>query len=318
MLDPASVTVDKRSKFSSFTGFWPENPAVPDTPQGKPRKPPAGDDTLSVQFTPTDSIDYSTATASVTLTVNNPVPIITSLTPALASVGGAAFTLTLNGQGFAANSTVYWATSSLTTQYVSATQLTAQVPASAIATAGNYAITVKTAAPGGGSSNAFQFEVDSAASGTVTPPVFTTLTATIAAGSSATYAVTLPSSATNVSVICLNLPSGAACSYSATSGAVTITTSATTPAGTYQIAAVFYETLPGAAAAFVFLPILLLPLMIGRKKAAARRIWAMACLGFVLTVAAATCVGCGGSTGTTSSPSTHQVTSSGVITLTIR
>ncbi len=280
--------------------------------------PPAGNNTLSVQFTPTDSVDYLTATASVTLVVNNPVPIITSMTPALASMGGAAFTLTLNGQGFTANSTVDWANTALATQYVSAAQLTAQVPASAIAAPGIYAVTVKTAAPGGGTSNAIQFEVDSAASGTVTPPTFTTLTATVTAGSSATYAVTPPSAATDASVTCLNLPSGATCSYSAASGAVTITTSTTTPAGTYQITVVFTETLSGAAGAFVLLPFLLLPLVVAKRKLAAQRIWVISSLGFVLMIVAATSVGCGGGgSGSKPSSGTHQVTSSGVVTLTI-
>jgi hypothetical protein len=95
----------------------------------------------------------------------------------------------------------------------------------------------------GGNSNPLQFEVASA--GSNTPPSFTTVRATVTPGSSAGYAVTLPSNASSVSVTCLNLPGGAACTYSATTGAVMITTSSTTPAGIYQITVVFTETLPG-------------------------------------------------------------------------
>jgi len=239
------------------------------------------------------------------------------LSPALKSAGGTAFTLTVTGSGFTASSTVYWGTTALATQYGSATQLTAQVPASAVAVGGTASVTVQTPAPGGGTSNSLLFEVDSA--GTETPPTFTTVTAAVTPGSAATYPVTLSSSVTSASVTCLNLPAGASCSYSSTTHALTVTTTSATPAGTYQITVVFTETLPGAASAFVFLPILLLPLAIARKKRVARGIWLMTSLGFVLTVAAAS-VGCGGGGGSSTPPpppQTHQVTSSGVVSLTV-
>jgi hypothetical protein len=44
--------------------------------------PQAGNDTLSVTFTPTDSIDYTTVTKSVQLTVNQATPVITWANPA--------------------------------------------------------------------------------------------------------------------------------------------------------------------------------------------------------------------------------------------
>ena len=40
-----------------------------------------GTQELSVTFTPTDTTDYNTATDSVDLTVNNPVPALTSISP---------------------------------------------------------------------------------------------------------------------------------------------------------------------------------------------------------------------------------------------
>jgi len=116
---------------------------------------------------------------------------------------------------------VYWGTSALTTTYGSATQLTAQVPATDIATGGTTAaITVQTPSPGGGTSNSFQFEVNSA-SGSTTGPTFTSTTATVTAGSPASYPVTLPSTVESASVTCLNLPTGATCSYSATTNTLT-------------------------------------------------------------------------------------------------
>ena len=279
--------------------------------------PPAGSDTLSVTLNPTDSIDYTQATATVTLVVNpvNPAPGIGSLSPAFVGAGGAAFTLTVNGSGFVSSSIVNWGTTALTTQYVSGTQLTAQVPATAIAATGIYTVTVQTPSPGGGTSNSFQFDVDTAGA---TPPDFTTLIASVTPGSSGTYSVTIPSSATNVSASCLNLPSGATCSYSASAGTVTITTSSSTPASTYQIVVVFTETLPGAATAMVFLPILLLPLLFMRRKLTIKGFWFAASLLLVVSVAAIA-NGCGGGGSTsTPPPQTHQITSSGTVTLTVQ
>lgn len=205
--------------------------------------------------------------------------------------------------------TVYMGTTALSTTYGSATQLTAQIPAADIASAGINNITVQTPAPGGGTSNAFEFEVDSGSSGS--GPTFTTLTASVAPGSTASYPVTLPSSATGVTVSCLNLPTGASCSYS--SGSVIIATSASTPAGTYQVTVVFTETLPGAASGLIVLPILLLPLAWARRRWMRQHIWITACLGFVILVGGAG-IGCGGS----SNSQTHTATSSGAVTLIVQ
>jgi hypothetical protein len=268
---------------------------------------------------------YSTsAVASAAYTINiptNPVPAISGISPAFTNAGGTVFTLTVNGSGFIASSTTYWGASALTTTYVSATQLTAQVPAADIATAGTVTITVQNPAQGGGTSNAWQFEVDSVSSGTTTPTI-TSTTETVAAGSTANYPVTVPSAVTSVSVTCLNLPTGASCSYSSITNTVTIATSSTTPKGTYQIIVVFTEMVSGAASGFILLPILLLPLGCMRRKLAARGIWLTACLGLVLMATAALSIGCGGGGGggssSTTPPATHQVTSSGAVSLTIQ
>jgi subtilase family serine protease len=262
------------------------------------------------------------ASAAYTIAIpTNPVPVITGMSPAFTNAGATAFTLTISGTGFIPGSTAYWGTAALTTQFVSATQLTAQVAPADIASAGSLAVTVQTPTPGGGTSNSMQFEVDTAGS-TTTAPTFTTLTATVAPGSAASYPVTLPASVTSAAVTCLNLPNGATCSYSSTTGAVTIATSSTTPAGTYQITVVFTETVSGAAAAGILLPILLIPLVLLKKKIAARGIWFSACLGLVLMAAAAFSSGCGGggSSSATTTPTnpTHQVTSSGAVSLTIQ
>lgn len=261
------------------------------------------------------------ASTSSTLNINvaasaNPVPNISFLSPAFTSSGGSSFTLTVSGSGFVSGSIVYWGTAGLATQFVSASQLTAQVTASQIASAGITAITVETPAPGSGTSNTMQFEVDSGASGL--GPTFGSSSASIAPGGSESYPVTLPASATNASVTCLNLPSGVTCSYSPTSGTLTINTSSSTPAGTYVITAVFTETLPGAAGALFLLPILLMPRTKGKRKSRYSRAYLLACAGILLLVVLAG-NGCGGGGGGGSTtPPTHQVTSSGTITLTVQ
>jgi hypothetical protein len=59
-----------------------------------------------------------------------------------------------------------------------------------------------------------------------------------------------------------------------------------------------------------------------RRKLAARGIWLTACLGLVLMATAALSIGCGGGSsggsGSTTPPATHQVTSSGAVSLTIQ
>ena len=87
---------------------------------------------------------------SVQFCVNNPTPILTSITPVAATAGGPGFTLTLNGSGFVPTSAALWNGNALATTYVSASQLTASVPAADIATGGAASITVSNPSPGGG------------------------------------------------------------------------------------------------------------------------------------------------------------------------
>jgi N-acetylneuraminic acid mutarotase len=270
--------------------------------------------TETVEAIATASGYAPSAVATAAYTLNNPAPVISGISPEVASAGGAAFTLTVTGSGFIPNSTIYWGATALApgTINVGETQLTAQVTTADIANAGIINITVQTPAPGGGTSNAFQFEVDSA-SGTTTGPIFTSTTETVAAGTPATYAVTLPSGATSVTATCLNAPAGTTCTWIAATNSVQITVPSTTPAGTYKITVVLTLTESGAATGFILLPILLLPLVFLRRKLAARGVCVTACLGLVLLAGAVgVFIGCGGSA------ATHTVTSSGVVSLIVQ
>jgi hypothetical protein len=103
-------------------------------------------------------------------TVNNPPPVITSLSPTSATVGGATFTLTVNGTGFVSTSIVNFNGAAKTTTFVSATQITASILASDIAVVGTFPVTVANPAPGGGTSVAANFAVNNPVP-TITAPL---------------------------------------------------------------------------------------------------------------------------------------------------
>ena len=117
---------------------------------------PAAAGTFTPMFTVTDSSSpRQTAQAAIDLTIS--ALSITSLSPTTATAGGPAFTLTVNGMGFVTGSIVQWNGTPLTTTYVSATQLTATVAASLIASSGTATITVIN--PGGATSSGVSYPI---------------------------------------------------------------------------------------------------------------------------------------------------------------
>jgi hypothetical protein len=107
---------------------------------------------------------YARAATSATITVLPPAPLTTSLSPATAQVGGAAFTLTVNGSNFLASSVVRWNGADRATTYVSASQLRAAIPATDIASVGTATVTVFNPPPGGGASVGLPFSISLAPS----------------------------------------------------------------------------------------------------------------------------------------------------------
>ena len=83
----------------------------------------------------------------------NPVPFIGTLSPISVAPGGPDLVLTVNGDNFVAASIVKWGSTALATTYVSATQLTAVVPAALTASSGTGWVTVSSAGPSGILSN---------------------------------------------------------------------------------------------------------------------------------------------------------------------
>ncbi|WP_170170332.1 IPT/TIG domain-containing protein [Hymenobacter perfusus] len=100
-----------------------------------------------------------TATSSTSFSVENAVPTLASLDPATQVAGAGGFMLTATGANFIPSSVLYFNGAALSTTYLSETQLSATVPAAAIATAGAYPVTVTSPTPGGGTSGAVTFVV---------------------------------------------------------------------------------------------------------------------------------------------------------------
>ncbi len=106
----------------------------------------------------------SSKTSSSTVTLLNPIPVLTSVNPSSFATG--AFSLALTGSKFASGGKVLFAGAPLNTSYVSSTQLTASGTASS---AGTFAITVSNPDPGASVSSAVNVTVGSV--GGNPPPV---------------------------------------------------------------------------------------------------------------------------------------------------
>ena len=120
-----------------------------------------------------------------TFTIDNPAPSITTISPTSATLGGAAFTLTVNGTGFVSSSVVNFNGAARTTTFVSATQLTAAITAPDIAAIGSFPVTVTNPAPGGGTSGSSPFAVNNPA------PTITSLSPTSATAGGAAFTLTV-------------------------------------------------------------------------------------------------------------------------------
>jgi trimeric autotransporter adhesin len=90
---------------------------------------------------------------------SNVAPVLFSITPESAALGSPDSIVSLNGYNFTPQSTVYWDKLSLATTFVSAFQLSVDIPASLLANIGAGNITVSNPAPGGGASTSILFPV---------------------------------------------------------------------------------------------------------------------------------------------------------------
>jgi hypothetical protein len=88
----------------------------------------------------------------------NTAPVLTAISPVSVVPGSGAFTLTATGN-FSPSSSLEWNGSPRGTAVLSATQLTAQILSSDIASGGSATITAVTPAPGGGTSRALTLTI---------------------------------------------------------------------------------------------------------------------------------------------------------------
>jgi hypothetical protein len=91
--------------------------------------------------------------------VENPAPVLGSISPVRANGGGAAFTLTVTGSSFVSNSSVLWNGVARTTTFVDATGLQASIPATDLAAGGEFEVSVSNPLPAGGGSAGSLFSV---------------------------------------------------------------------------------------------------------------------------------------------------------------
>ena len=102
-------------------------------------------------------------TATKTITIFNPGPVLTSTFPTTATFNDPQFTLVLTGAGFVANSSVLWNNAPLATSYVTSATLQAIVPDTDLTSVGTFTVAVFSPGPGGGLSNVLPFVVEYAA-----------------------------------------------------------------------------------------------------------------------------------------------------------
>jgi IPT/TIG domain-containing protein len=99
----------------------------------------------------------SNISASIAVTLLNPIPVLRNIAPQTTAVG--AFAFTINGANFVQGAQVLFAGSPLNTTFLSSAQLTATGTASS---AGTFAITVMNPNPGSASSNSANLQVGQA------------------------------------------------------------------------------------------------------------------------------------------------------------
>ncbi|MBZ5642940.1 MAG: VCBS repeat-containing protein [Acidobacteriia bacterium] len=122
-----------------------------------PANPPVGREGFAVA---NQSISTVSIFSAIPLAVNsNPLPTISSVAPAFVIQNSGALTLTIAGTNFVFGSTIMFNGQAEPTTFVSSTQLSAQIPATAAASAGAQSVVVNNPSPGGGISTVEEFFV---------------------------------------------------------------------------------------------------------------------------------------------------------------
>jgi IPT/TIG domain len=122
--------------------------------------------------------------AAASFTVDNPPPVVKSISPASVMAGSGATTIDIAGAGFVPSSVVNWNGAALSTVLVSSSEMKASLPAPSLSSGSVAMVTVSNPVPGGGASSAVTFDVTSPV------PVVTSISPKlVAAGAAATIAL---------------------------------------------------------------------------------------------------------------------------------
>jgi len=117
----------------------------------------------SAQLSVTNPTPGGGNSGSAEFTINptsNPAPTALSIAPNSVNAGSSGFILTVYGSNFLPSSTIQWDGQAIPTEYLSDTQVEAQIPASDLADPGVAAVSVATPAPGGGVSSLLPFAIN--------------------------------------------------------------------------------------------------------------------------------------------------------------
>jgi hypothetical protein len=239
---------------------------------------------------------------AVPFTVNNALPVLTSISPAQAVVGSSWFNLALYGSGFVPGSVAQWDGQPRDTTYVSSTELQAAIAAEDIDTAGRIPVTVLNPEPGGGPSGPADFSVITfAVEGSPA-------SAAVTAGASASYTIRVtPQYGPFDSAVSFNygtLPKGCTGSFSpitvtpgagAVSTTLTLRTTARKNAGTGAALGGSALIPPGLGLLILILAVVLPSFFVRPRPARRYRRWAHAAICAGLIVSIAGCSAGGGS-----------------------
>jgi hypothetical protein len=170
-------------------------------------------------------------------------PLICSISPSTAVQNGPAFSLNVFGANFTSSSMLQWNGSPRPTTFVSSSSLVAQIPATDLAKAGSFPITVS----GGATSTAINFVV------TAAPPTITSLSpsTSVAGGPGFTLAVT-GTNFTQDSVVEWNGSPRSTSFYSITSLSAQILAADIANAGTDSVVVVNPQGVGGTSAEFPY------------------------------------------------------------------
>jgi hypothetical protein len=204
-------------------------------------------------ITATDQSSTSSCTSnnpyvdSAVITVQNPVPLITTTTPTSATAGGPTFTLRLNGANFVSGVQAYVNGVTRTTTFSSSTQVSVTIPVGDIASPGSLAITATNTSPNLGPSATFTFNVN-APTLTLSPTTGVTITT---GGATAVVTASINQTQTTSTVISFtssnpaNLIVPAIRTLTAGNSFVTTTITSTATGGTFFITATLPANLGG-------------------------------------------------------------------------